>query len=161
MASNQLEHYRYGGARAMVLLHERHMRLFVGTWRTAKSSGVTLPETGDPSYTSLEALLGHVLHAAGGYMTRMCKSLDLPDPGIQPVPEAGEIEQLTEAYLDHLFERWRLPLCEVPPERCRQPVSTPKWGLGGNIESILEHAVMHPIRHEFQLANILEQQGLS
>lgn len=161
MASNQLEQYRYGGARAMVLLHERHMRLFVRTWRTAKSSGAILPETRDPSYTSMETLLAHVLRAAGGYMTWMCEGLDLPAPGIEPVPEAGEIEQLAEDYLDHLFERWRLPLCEVPPARYSQPVHTSRRGVDWCIDSILEHAVMHPIRHEFHLANLLDRQGRS
>ncbi|MCH7909491.1 MAG: hypothetical protein IIB38_07735 [Candidatus Hydrogenedentes bacterium] len=161
MDSKQLEQYRYGGARAMVLLHERHMRSFVRTWRTAKSSGVILPETESPAYASMEALLAHLLRAAGGYMTWMCGKLDLPAPGIESAPEAAEAEQKAEDYLDHLLERWRLPLAEVAPARYTQPIHTTSGGVGYSIDAILEHAVMHPIRHEFQLANLIEKHGPS
>lgn len=161
MASNQLERYRYAGAGAMVQLHEHHMRMLVSTWRTAKSSSVLLPETDNPDYTSMEALLTHILRAAGGYMNWMCASLGLPAPGIEPCSEAGEIEQLAEDYLNHLLQRWRLPLIEVPPARYSRPVHTSQRGVDWSVDTMLEHAVMHPIRHEFQLTNLIEKQGRS
>src|SRR5258708_3690673 len=72
--------YRSRAVRAMVLLHEEHLRRFVHVSRLALASSVSLPPTDDPSYASLEALGRHVLSAAGGYMIWMCEMLALPDP---------------------------------------------------------------------------------
>ena len=72
--------YRSRAVRAMVLLHEEHLRRFVHVWRLALASSVCLRPTDDPNYASLEALGRHVLSAAGGYMIWMCEVLALPDP---------------------------------------------------------------------------------
>ena len=95
--------YRSRAVRAMVLLHEEHLRRFVQTWRLAMAVAASLPPTADPSYASLGALERHVLSAAVGYLVWICEVLRLPDPEVR------------------------------------------------RIDSMLEHAVMHPIRHSFQL----------
>jgi hypothetical protein len=75
--------YRSRAVRAMVLLHEEHLRRFVHTWRLALATSLNLPRTDDPAYASLEALGQHALSAAGGYLVWMCEVLTLPDPGIR------------------------------------------------------------------------------
>ena len=87
MPVNELADYRYRGARALVLLHERALRELLPVWRRAKAANVRLPQTTDPHYVSLEALLSHPLRSARGYMTWLCEKLGLPDPGIDPSPE--------------------------------------------------------------------------
>jgi hypothetical protein len=67
--------YRSRAVRALVLLHEQHLRRFVHTWRRALAASVILPPTDDPAYASLGALGRHVLGAARGYMTWMCEML--------------------------------------------------------------------------------------
>ncbi|UCH27568.1 MAG: hypothetical protein JSV66_08025 [Trueperaceae bacterium] len=155
----ELADYSYRGARAMVLLHERHMRSFVTTWRRAKQSGIKLPVTDDLDYVSLEALLRHALSAARGYMVWMCEKLGLDDPGIDTVPATDEVEAQADRYLDHLLERWRLPLAGVEEERFGTTTYTSRWGVDYCIDAMLEHAVMHPIRHTFQLEELLERQS--
>ncbi len=147
----ELTEYRYRGARALVLLHERQLRDFLDAWRRAKAAGVTTGETEDPSYASMETLLWHVLRCAGSYMIWMCKVLELPDPEIRPAPAATAIATEAESHLDHLSERWRLPLADVPEERFDHPIHTSGWGVDYCIDAMLEHAVMHPLRHRFQL----------
>ena len=154
------EAYRYGGARALVRLHERHLWEFWATWCEARNAGVQLPETEDPNYASLEVLLHHVLQSARGYLQWVCTQLQLPDPGIDraPAPERAPAE--AAGYLGHLLERWRTPLRDVAREEFRKPVQQAQTAT--NIEAMLEHAVMHPIRHTFQLRNLLaEQQALA
>jgi hypothetical protein len=150
-----LADYRYRGARALVLLHDHHLRVFLTTWRRAVAAGVVLPPSDDPSYASLAALLRHVWGAAGGYLRWMTEQLDLPDPGVEPVPPAHEIEARADAYLEHLLERWREPLREVAPERFEGRAYASRWGDPFTIDGMLEHAVMHPIRHTFQLEELL------
>lgn len=157
--SKDLSHYKHGGARASVLLHERHMRTCLAAWKGAKAANIPLPQTSDKSYESLETLLAHILRASRGYMVWMCKQLNLPDPGIKPAPESDTVEADADAYLEHLLERWRLPLADVPEEKFGPDTYVSNWGTPYCIDAMLEHAVMHPIKHEFQLKNLLEAQS--
>jgi len=147
--------YRYRGARAMVLMHERELWRFVEVWRKAKAAGVALPATDDPDYASLEHMLYHVLRAARGYMIWMCEKLELPDPQIQPAPPPERMEAEVDRYLEHLLARWRLPLAEVDEERASRPNYKSRWGMDYSIDSMLEHALVHPMRHAFQLEEML------
>jgi hypothetical protein len=148
--------YRSRAVRAMVLLHDEHLRRFVHTWRLALASSVSLPQTDDPAYASLEALGRHVLSAAGGYMIWMCEVLALPDPGIRSAPDASALVRDAEDYMEHVLERWRAPLREVPNEKLETPEYPSRWQTRYCIDSMLEHAVMHPIRHAFQLDELLK-----
>lgn len=154
----QLEHYRYRGARALVLLHDTHLRAFVGTWRRAKAQGVTLPDTDDRAYRSLDTLMGHVLASGRGYLIWICKQLELPDPQIAPIPEDDAMEREVETYLEHLLARWREPLANLDEERAYTSVHTSNWGPPYCIDAMLEHAVMHPIRHHLQLEELMERE---
>jgi len=78
--------YRSRAVRALVLLHDEHLRRFLDVWNQAHAASIGLPTTTDPSYASLEVLLRHVLGAARGYMTWMCQVLELPDPEIRTPP---------------------------------------------------------------------------
>src|ERR1700724_564934 len=113
--------------RAMVLLHEEHLRRFVHTWRLALASPVSLPPTDDPAYASLEALGRHVLSAAGGYMIWMCEVLALPDPRIRSAPDASAIFTDADDYMEHVLERWRAPLREVSNEKLEPPKYASRW----------------------------------
>ncbi len=152
----ELPPYRYRGARALVLLHEQQMRRCLAVWKEAKAANITLPETADEDYESLETLLRHVLRAAGRYMVWMCKQLELPDPDIRPAPELATIEAEADGYLEHVLERWRSPLAEVPEEKFEPATYASNWGTPYCIDAMLEHAVMHPMRHAFQLEELME-----
>ena len=116
-----------------------------------------LPDTDDPNYASLEVLLHHVLTCARGYLQWICTQLELPDPGIDRAPPPERAPDEAAGYLTHLLARWRrAPLHDVPPEAYRKPVAQALTAT--NVEAMLEHAVMHPIRHGFQLRNLLAAQ---
>ena len=148
--------YRSRAVRAMVLLHEEHLRRFVHTWRLALASSVRLSPTDDPAYASLGALGQHVLGAAGGYMVWMCEMLTLPDPGIRSAPDAATMVRDADDYMEHVLERWRVPLREVSNERLETPEYPSRWQTRYCIDAMLEHAVMHPIRHAFQLDELIK-----
>jgi hypothetical protein len=148
--------YRSRAVRAMVILHDQQLRRFVHTWRLALAASVCLPTAADPNYASLDALGRHVLAAAGGYMVWMCEMLKLPDPGIRSAPDVGAIVRDADDYLEHVLERWQTPLLEVPDERLETPEYPTRWQTHYSIDSMLEHAVMHPIRHAFQLEELIK-----
>jgi hypothetical protein len=148
--------YRSRAVRALVLLHEEHLRRFVRTWKLALAASVSLPLTDDSAYASLGALGRHVLGAAGGYMVWMCEVLTLPDPGIRSAPDVAAMVRDADDYLEHVLERWRTPLREVPDEQLETPEYPSRWQTRYCIDSMLEHAVMHPIRHTFQLDELIK-----
>ena len=81
--TEELGDYKSRGARALVLLHEQHLRQCSEVWKQAKAANVKLPETDDENYQSLETLLQHILGAAGNYMVGICRNLGLTDPDIK------------------------------------------------------------------------------
>ena len=149
--------YKYNGAKALVALHEIHLRSFYKTWQQAKQVGVKLPESDDPYYKSLDTLLYHLLRSARGYMIWMCKQLNLPDPQIDEAPLPDIVVEIAESYLDYLIDKWKYPLKDVPPELFEDKVYKSNWEVEYCIDAMLEHAVMHPIRHEFQLNNLINK----
>jgi hypothetical protein len=153
--SKSLQKYKYNGARSLVLLHEIHLESCLKTWQEAKSLILELPKTDDGDYKSLDTLLKHILRAARGYMTWMCDKLNLPDPEIEKTPEVDLIEARFYECASYLLEKWRLPLAGIPEDKFHTPTYTSRWGVDYCIDAMLEHAVMHPIRHEFQLRNLI------
>ncbi len=151
--------YRSRAVRAMVLLHEEHLRRFVQKWRLAMAVPVNLPPTADPNYASLGALGRHVLSAAGGYLVWICEVLRLPDPGVRPAPDALAMGRDADEYLGHVLERWRAEaLRDISDEQLETPEYQSRWRTRYCIDSMLEHAVMHPIRHAFQLDELIRNQ---
>ena len=116
-----------------------------------------LPETEDPTYKSYHSLLRHVFKWSREYMSWICEKLDLPDPRIESIPDSESIESRGSEYMEHLFERWRSQLTNIPKEKFFNPTFLTPWKVDYSIEAMLEHAVMHPIRHRFQLLELLDE----
>jgi len=149
--------YRSRAVRALVLLHDEHLRQFLVVWKQARAASVALPRTDDPAYVSLDTLLSHVVRAARGYMTWMCEVLELPDPAIEVAPEPAALSQNPDGYVEHVLERWRTPLQDVGDDRLETPEYESRWKTRYCIDAMLEHAVMHPIRHAFQLEELMRK----
>ncbi len=141
-----------------MLLHEKAMRELLPVWRRALASNIRLPATDDPSYESLNTLIQHALRASRGYMTWLCEKLALPDPGINEVPEPDRMAREAESYMEHLLARWRVPLADVEDSRF-EAIHETRWGENMSLGAMLEHAAMHPLRHRFQLEELLERLG--
>lgn len=158
MNSKPLPIFKYNGARSLIILQEKYLTEFVEIWLKAKENNITLPETDDKDYESLESLLIHVLGASGRYIIWICDKLNLPNPNIAEVPSKENIQTEAKNYLEYIFEIWRTPLTNIEEEKFNNPSFTSNWGPEYCIDGMLEHAVMHPIRHTFQLNKLIEDQ---
>jgi len=148
--------YTWRGARALVLLHEESLRAFLAAWRKSKAAGVKLPVTDNAAYASMETVLHHVLRASRNMLTWICEKLELPDPGIDDAPDPSKIAAEADRYVDHLLARWRLPLAGVDAKRF-EAVHKDRGGNDTSLLARLEHAVLHPQRHRFQMEELLER----
>jgi len=136
------------------------MRAFVRSWRAAKQRGVVLPATEDPDYESLEHLLRHLLRAARGYVTWIHEVLGRPDPDIPLAPELETVVAEADAYLEKLLEAWRTRLVDLPGEIVDAPTAyLSRWNAPYTIDAMLEHAVVHPMRHRLQLDELVRAMG--
>lgn len=147
--------YADRAVRALVALHERELRAFLPTWRRFAASGLPLPDTDDTDYLSNEHLLLHVVRAAGRYLTWVCRQLGLPDPGVPEAPGVEEIADRAEVFMERVLGLWRTSLTAVPADRLEDRAYTSNWGAPMTIASMLEHAVAHPMRHTFQLEELM------
>jgi uncharacterized damage-inducible protein DinB len=132
------------------------MHAFIEVWKRAKQARLALPVTGEEKYRSLDHLLQHVLGSSRKYLTRMYEHLGRPDPQIKPVPQTQDVAAEVDRYSAYLLDRWRTILAGVRDHDLEPEVYTPRMHYW--IDAMLEHAVMHPIRHEFQPEEFLEQQ---
>ena len=79
--------------------------------------------------------------------------------GIPPVPQAEEIEERVDEYVEGLLEAWSSCLATVEEPRFHRPEHRSRWGTLYCVDAMLEHAVMHPIRHGFQLEELMKRKG--
>ena len=56
--------------------------------------------------------------------------------------------------MEHVLEQWRTPLRDVSDDRLETP-EYPSRRQTRCIDAMLEHSVMHPIRHAFQLEDLM------
>ncbi len=159
LSEKSLPKFQYNGARTLIILHDKNIRSFFNIWMKAKILTIALPITDDKDYVSLEALLRHVLRSSGGYITWICEQLELPNPHITKPPELNTIEKEGSEYIEYLLSKWRTPLIEIEEGYFHSPSYKSRWGADYCIEAMLEHAVMHPLRHEFQLAELIKKQS--
>lgn len=154
-----LDHYESNAARALVLMHEEELRRFLGVWKTAASQGVKLHQTDDPDYASMGALLRHVLACARFYVLWMTERLELPQPEIDEPPAADRIAEGCDRYTEHVLEAWRSALATVADKDIDREAWLAPWKTPFTIDSMLEHATVHPQRHGFQLRELMESHG--
>ena len=149
--------YEYGGARALVALHEQYLREFLTVWRAADQQEIALPKTSDPNYESRAALLAHVLGGAGRYLVWICEQLALPEPEVEQRPDPEDLVPRAEEHMEQVLEAWKRPLRALTEERANGPAHRANWGPPYCIDAMLEHAVMHPIRHAHQLRELMSK----
>ncbi|HET7224178.1 MAG TPA: DinB family protein [Candidatus Eisenbacteria bacterium] len=119
------------------------------------------PDTQDEDCRSIQTIVRHVIQAGYGYANRTRRVL-----GIAVTREAGEVglfpraqfPRELRAMLDYTIEtlegRWEMPW----EEQVNHPVETP-WGGRFTIELLLEHGIVHLLRHRRQLEKFLAKLG--
>jgi len=144
------------GARALDHMHERELRAFLAVWRRAEEAGCRPPACDDPAYASLAGILAHVLRASRGYLVWVASTLSLGDPGVRPAPAAEDAARDADDFVEHVLERWRAVLARIEPEALDRVEAKSSWGVTYSVDAMLEHAVMHPARHAFQIEEWLD-----
>ena len=149
--------FRSRAVRSLVELHEREMRSFLDAWKRFVAANLPMPEShGDKSYESREHLAGHVLMAARGYLTRIGEWVGRPVTDVDASQEAREIASHAAPFAEEILAAYRRHLAAVTQEELEPQSHRTRWGDLMSVEMLLEHAVVHPMRHRIQLERLLE-----
>ena len=149
--------FRSRAVRSLVELHEKELRSVLLVWRRFVAADLPMPEAhGDESYQSRERLCGHVLMAARGYLTRIGEWVGRPVADVDPSQDAAEIAGRAPQFAEDVLSAYRRHLALVRAEELEKQEHRTRWGELMSVEMLLEHAVVHPMRHGIQLERILE-----
>jgi uncharacterized damage-inducible protein DinB len=149
--------FRSRAVRNLVELHEREIRSFLEVWRRFVASDLAMPEAGgDESYENRDRLAGHVLMSARGYLTRIGEWVGRPVGDVDASQDPYEIVRRAPEFADGVLSAYRRHLAGISDEELDQQVHRTRWGELMSVENLLEHAVVHPMRHRIQLERILE-----
>lgn len=147
--------FKSNAVRACVELHEIELIRFYEVWEKYCASGTRLPETTDPSYKSPEHLGGHVLRAARGYLTWIGDCVKRPVTDLDSEADLVRIARRGRGFVDEVLAAWRRHLVALEDTELAPITYRSRWGEDYNIEQMLEHAVVHPMRHRIQLERLM------
>jgi hypothetical protein len=142
---------------SLVELHERELRSFLEVWDRFLGAGAPMPEArGDKSYESRETLGAHVLMAARGYLVRIGEWVGRPMSDVDGSQDPSDIAGRMPQFADGVLAAYRRHLNAVTGAELEAQSHKTRWGELYSVEMLLEHAVVHPMRHRIQLERILE-----
>ena len=151
-----MEEFRSRGVRSLTELHEHELKDFVATWRRFVASGKPMPEAhGDAHYESPERLVAHVQGAARSYLLWIWEVLESPIESLPLIRDADVIVPRLDAFMAETLDGWRRHLAPLEDDQLSPKQYLSRWGEPHTIEQMLEHAVVHPMRHRIQLERIL------
>jgi hypothetical protein len=135
------------------------MRSFLATWKRFKASGKPMPEAhGDTDYESPERLVAHVQGSARSYLLWIWEVLEQPIADLELIRDPAVIVPGLDAFLEETLDGWERHLARLENEQLAPEQYASRWGEPFDIEQMLEHAVVHPMRHRLQLERILATQ---
>ena len=149
--------FRSRAVRSLVELHEIELRAFLATWRRFKASGKAMPEAhGDADYESAERLVAHAQGAARSYLIWIRNVLEQPITDLELTRDPDLIVPRVDAFMEETLEAWGRHLAPLTDEQLAPAQYKTRWGDLCTVDQMLEHAVVHPMRHRIQLERLLK-----
>jgi uncharacterized damage-inducible protein DinB len=113
------------------------------------------PDTKDPDCRSVQTILRHVIRSGYGYPSyiRPFFGMEVVRPNLRELTKIESMTMLDEMFAYNLatFED-RLTMTEAEMEAIK---FTTRWGTDHTLESIMEHAIVHILRHRRQIERLL------
>lgn len=118
-------------------------------------------ETKDEGCRSIQTIMHHVVNAGYGYATYIRKALgaEAERPKAAPAKRLETLDQMKKmlAYTDATLEgRWEMTDEEISAVKIPSP-----WGAMYDLEQLLEHAIVHVLRHRRQIERFLTEPQFS
>lgn len=152
------ESYREGPMGALMDEYERaaaDLRRLVERIPAEEFVRVADPRTEDEACRSVQTIMSHVVGAGYGYADYLREVFALPSarPPRRLLSQAESLEQFDAMLLytaETLEGRW-----EMTDEEIMAAVIDSAWGVRYDAEQLLEHAVVHVLRHRRQIEKFI------
>lgn len=146
--------YRKGAVGALMDEYERAAAEFRGridSFTDEQYSRVVDPHTEDGNCRSVQTIMSHVVAAGYGYANYIRDAFSMPKEMWEKRPLAhGEALDAYDSMLGYteatLDGRW-----EMPEDEITAVSMTVHWGPTYDLEQLLEHAIVHVLRHRRQI----------
>lgn len=154
------ENYREGAVGALMDEYERaawELRRLVEGMAEADVVRVVDPTTEDEDCRSVQTIMSHVVFAGYGYADLLRRLFSIPSarPPRALLSHRESLEQLDAAlaYTAETLEgRWLMT-----HEEMSGAVINTGWGVRYDVEQLLEHAVVHVLRHRRQIEKFMRR----
>lgn len=152
--------FRKGAVGALMDEYERaalELKSLVETVSEEDYTRVADAETKDADCRSIQTMMNHVIHAGYGYANAIRRKISMPH---EPLGDerrqiaqreiGDEIDKVLAYTVETLEGRWEMSYAEL-----EEFVVERKGNFSENLEQLLEHAVMHILRHRRQVDKFL------
>ncbi|MET0649522.1 MAG: DinB family protein [Pyrinomonadaceae bacterium] len=154
------ESYREGAVGALMDEYERavwELQRLIERTNEEDLALVVDQETRDDDCRSVQTIVSHVVNSGYGYADLLRKQFSLPStrPPKALLSRGESLEQLDAvlAYTTETLEgRWRMA-----DEEISGAVINTGWGVRYDIEQLLEHAIVHVLRHRRQIEKFMRR----
>lgn len=152
------KNFRTGAVGAMMDEYERAALEFQSlVWETGEDEFMRIAdsETGDESCRSIQTIMTHVVGAGYGYANYIRKNFSMSSEPASREPishgeASGKIDKMLAYTIETLDGKW-----EMSDDEIDKIVIHSGWGVTYNLEQLLEHAIVHVLRHRRQVEKFL------
>lgn len=160
MSDGDRRAYRRGAIGALMDEYERaggELARLIAQLADTEFEAVRDPQTPDEDCRSIQTVVNHVVRAGYSYASyiRVAFSVGWSRNDIPLGTRTESVEQLTAmlAYMEATLDgRW-----EMPEEQASAVRIPSRWGPVYDLEQMLEHAVVHVLRHRRQIERFLSE----
>jgi uncharacterized damage-inducible protein DinB len=158
LMKRSLEDYRKGGVGALMDEYERaaaELKTVLQAVGEDDYVRIADPETKDEDCRSMQTILNHVIHAGYSYANGIRRATSGNAVPREEVPvdfrEIGdEIDKMLAYTVETLDDKWELSYDEIDKIIIKSPS-----GFTETLEQLLEHAIVHVLRHRRQIDKFL------
>lgn len=160
--------YRKGSVGAMMDEYERaaaELKQVLGKTSEEQFNRIVDPDTQDESCRSIQTIITHVVRAGYGYADYLRTFWGVPSQtpkesvyGSGVMITRRDAAEKIDAFLRYTAQtlegKW-----EMGDEEMANTKMTVRWGPTYDLEQLLEHAIVHILRHRRQIERFLERMG--
>ena len=156
--------YRQGPVGALMDEYERAAADLLQVIRPLKQTdyeAIADTETKDPDCRSIQTIMNHVVRSGYGYANYLRKHFGIALAERQeqydvetPDSAAVELNAMLAYTVDTLANKW-----DMTEEEAVKSVANTAWGQVYDFEQLMEHAIVHVLRHRRQIEMFLIKRG--
>lgn len=161
---NSLEDYREGAIGALLDEHEKAISEYLELLERVNQEEfvkIVDSDTEDDDCRSFQTISNHVVNAGYGYCSYIRNQFEGPTDRVRvDVNDVTKVRSQLKDMFEYMVQTLT-PLRNITDEKLNTNIITSPWGQKYDLEEMLEHSIVHILRHRRQLEKFLIRIGKS